>query len=318
MAFKMKGAPLMDTSKKHGTNKNFMKSGMKNADGSAAAGAPFLGGIGRKILDPLGLFGKGKGKRGACPPGQMQPPVPRPAEPTGTPAPAAAAPAPAPAAEEAQPAATMKKDLLRDKVVEGRKKRVPKPKIMDVKPPNYKPNRDKLVDPRKTTTDPKDRRPGGALPDPRMVKKKGGAPMAKAKAKKKVRKYNIMDAKPPNYKKPKKRTIMDPYQEADPKYRRGGGVKPRDKSIKKGAPKLKGGQHKIDMNKDGKLSKADFDMMNKKGAPMAKKEGAPLKGILRKGDKMVKDLGDKYSKSSLGKAMGKADKFIANLGKKKK
>tara|TARA_R100001443_G_scaffold107131_1_gene116821 strand:- start:102 stop:722 length:621 start_codon:yes stop_codon:yes gene_type:complete len=206
---------------------------------------------------------------------------------------------------------------------------------MDVKPPNYKPNRDKLVDPRKTTTDPKDRRPGGALPDPRMVKKKGGAPMAKAKAKKKVRKYNIMDAKPPNYKKPKKRTIMDPYQEADPKYRRGGGVKPRDKSIKKGAPKLKGGQHKIDMNKDGKLSKADFDMMNKKGAPMAKKggpkmmakkkgapmakkEGAPLKGILRKGDKMVKDLGDKYSKSSLGKAMGKADKFIANLGKKKK
>ena len=34
----------------------------------------------------------------------------------------------------------------------------------------------------------------------------------------------------------------------------------------KGAPKLKGNQHKIDKNKDGKISKADFDMM-KPGAP---------------------------------------------------
>ena len=32
---------------------------------------------------------------------------------------------------------------------------------------------------------------------------------------------------------------------------------------KKGAPKLKGNQHKIDKNKDGKISKADFNMMNK-------------------------------------------------------
>ena len=45
MAFKMKN-PLsgVDTSKKHGTNSNFIKSGMKNADGSEAAGAPFMTG----------------------------------------------------------------------------------------------------------------------------------------------------------------------------------------------------------------------------------------------------------------------------------
>ena len=30
----------------------------------------------------------------------------------------------------------------------------------------------------------------------------------------------------------------------------------------KGAPKLVGGQHKLDKNKDGELSKVDFDMMN--------------------------------------------------------
>ena len=32
---------------------------------------------------------------------------------------------------------------------------------------------------------------------------------------------------------------------------------------KEGAPKLVGGQHKLDKNKDGELSKVDFDMMNK-------------------------------------------------------
>tara|TARA_R110002012_G_scaffold190372_1_gene357952 strand:+ start:954 stop:1478 length:525 start_codon:yes stop_codon:yes gene_type:complete len=44
---------------------------------------------------------------------------------------------------------------------------------------------------------------------------------------------------------------------------------------KKGAPKLKGNQREIDKNKDGQISKADFDMMNKKGAPKYKKKGAP-------------------------------------------
>ena len=41
---------------------------------------------------------------------------------------------------------------------------------------------------------------------------------------------------------------------------------PNAKDGGKGAPKLKGNQHKIDKNKDGKISKADFDMM-KPGAP---------------------------------------------------
>jgi len=206
MAFKMKN-PLsgVDTSKKHGTNNNFMKSGMKNADGSEAAGAPFLGGIVKRIrknpLDPLGLFGGRKGgKGGACPPSPMGPPPARPAEPTGTPAPAeapaAAAPAPAAEAEEAQPAATMKKDLLRDKVVEGRKKRVPKPKrVLKDKPPKWK--------------EPK-RRPKTS----KLEKVYGpGAPMTEGK---KVRKDRIMDAKPPNWKETKKRTIMDPAEKVDP------------------------------------------------------------------------------------------------------
>ena len=39
-----------------------------------------------------------------------------------------------------------------------------------------------------------------------------------------------------------------------------------------GAPMLKGNQHKIDKNKDGKISKTDFDMMNKKGAPKYKSD----------------------------------------------
>lgn len=63
----MKGAPMMDTSKKHGTNANFGKSGMMDKDGKPVkAGAPgFFG----KLLDPLGLKKKlfgGKGK--GCPP----------------------------------------------------------------------------------------------------------------------------------------------------------------------------------------------------------------------------------------------------------
>ena len=289
----------VDTSKKHGTNSNFMKSGMKNADGTASSGAPFLGGIGRKILDPLGLFGKGKGgRRGACPPSPMQPPPARPAEPTGTPAPAAAAaPAPAPAAEEAQPAATMKKDLLRDKVVEGRKKKVKKDNIMDVKPPNYKPNRDKLEDPNKKTIT--DRKGGGALPDPRMVKKKvkkkvpkdkvidvkplnkakrykkrpktskldkvygPGAPMTEGK---KVRKDNIMDAKPPNWK-PNRDKFVDPRKTTtDAKDRRPGGVIPDPRIKKKTLRDIK----KEKLVGPRPKRKIEYNKLKKKGAPNMK------------------------------------------------
>jgi len=182
MAFKMKGAPLMDTSKKHGTNKNFMKSGMKNADGTASSGAPFLGGIGKKLMDPLGLFGRGKGKGGACPSPAQQAPAPRPAEPTGTPAPAAAAPAPA-AAEEA-PAATMKKGLMKGGAPKKKKKQkglmsdkqkaayndakgLTKAKLKDLGYASYK----------------RDEKTGKLIAGPKIKKgapmKKEGAPMAK-------------------------------------------------------------------------------------------------------------------------------------------
>ena len=64
MAYKMKGAPKIDTSKKHGTNANYKKSGMTKD------GAPFMGGLMSRIrkrpLDPLGIFGKG-GKGGGNP-----------------------------------------------------------------------------------------------------------------------------------------------------------------------------------------------------------------------------------------------------------
>ena len=40
------------------------------------------------------------------------------------------------------------------------------------------------------------------------------------------------------------------------------------KSAKSPAKKLKGKQHKIDMNKDGKISKEDFNMMNSSPAKM--------------------------------------------------
>ena len=67
MSFKQPGVPMMDTSKKHGTNANFGKSGMNDKNGKPVkSGAPgFFG----KLLDPLGLKKKlfgGKGK--GCPP----------------------------------------------------------------------------------------------------------------------------------------------------------------------------------------------------------------------------------------------------------
>lgn len=37
---------------------------------------------------------------------------------------------------------------------------------------------------------------------------------------------------------------------------------PRSPMAKNCFKKLKGDQHKIDMNKDGKISKEDFDMLN--------------------------------------------------------
>ena len=63
MGYKMKGAPMFDTSSKHGTNANYKKSG-----------APGLMDFAKKALDPLGLAKKAKGffglggKKGGTPP----------------------------------------------------------------------------------------------------------------------------------------------------------------------------------------------------------------------------------------------------------
>ena len=96
MAFKMKGAPMHDTSSKHGTNTNYKKSG-----------APGLLG---KILDPLGLNNKLMGGGKNCPPaGQPQQAAPAPDAPAQP-----AAPAPAAAAATDPAAAPMKEDLLTD------------------------------------------------------------------------------------------------------------------------------------------------------------------------------------------------------------
>ena len=97
-----------DTSLKHGTNVNYQKSGMKNADGSPVKpGAPGLLG---KILDPLGLkkkiLGGGKGK--PCPPAAA---AAAPAAPT--PEAQGAAPAAAPAEDPAAAAAPMKEGLMK-------------------------------------------------------------------------------------------------------------------------------------------------------------------------------------------------------------
>ena len=118
MAFKMKGSPMMANTKSHGTNENFKKSGMKNADGSAVkSGPPFFGGLAKKALDPLGLFG-GKKKSANCPKPAAPPAaaagVPPPATgaaPVNPTAPAAAAPAAAPVEET--PAAPMKRSAMK-------------------------------------------------------------------------------------------------------------------------------------------------------------------------------------------------------------
>jgi len=117
MAFKIKN-PIgnVANTKSHGTNANYKKSGMKNADGSPVKpGAPGLLG---KILDPLGLkkkiLGGGKGK--PCPPAAAAAaPVDGAAAAPAAPTPEAqgAAPAAAPAEDPAAAAAPMKEGLMK-------------------------------------------------------------------------------------------------------------------------------------------------------------------------------------------------------------
>ena len=94
MGYKMRGAPMMDTSKKHGTNSNYMKSGVtmaKNADGTDKPGPPIFGFIkkaaGRIHKGVGGLLGLGGKGGGGCPP----------AAPAAPAAPTSVAPPPEPA-----------------------------------------------------------------------------------------------------------------------------------------------------------------------------------------------------------------------------
>ena len=57
MSFKQPGVPMMDTSKKHGTNANFGKSGMNDKNGKPVkAGAPGFFGNLMKGKGALGLL----------------------------------------------------------------------------------------------------------------------------------------------------------------------------------------------------------------------------------------------------------------------
>lgn len=100
MAYKMKGAPMYDTSSKHGTNANYKKSG-----------APGFMDFAKRAMDPLGLKNKLMGGNKPCPPaGQQAAAAPAPNAPAqpAAPAPAAAAPA---VPEEAAAPTMMKKGL---------------------------------------------------------------------------------------------------------------------------------------------------------------------------------------------------------------
>ncbi len=108
MAYKMKGAPMYDTSSKHGTNANYKKSGPPNLLG--------------KIFDPLNLKDKLMGgNKSNCPPQQQQQVIggPKPVEPVTPNAVSNATTTNAPgmtenvdpAAQSAAGGATMKKGL---------------------------------------------------------------------------------------------------------------------------------------------------------------------------------------------------------------
>ena len=73
------------------------------------------------------------------------------------------------------------------------------------------------------------------------------------------------------------------------------------------AKELKGGQHKIDKNKDGKISKTDFDMMKKSPAKMGKMDSAA---------KLKKDSPADLKKDSPADLKASPAKIIPGLKKK--
>ena len=79
--------------------------------------------------------------------------------------------------------------------------------------------------------------------------------------------------------------------DVNPAYKKGGMMKKKGMAKggmmkKKGyamGGALKGGQNKLDKNKDGKISGDDFKMMKKKGGGMMKKKGYAMGGMMKKG-----------------------------------
>ena len=111
-----------------------------------------------------------------------------------------------------------------------------------------------------------------------------GTPEGRAKSS--MAQYNKKGA--PNYKNPQDYKVFNM------------GNKPEADEFS-GAPMLKGNQHKIDKNKDGKISKTDFDMMNKPGAP--KKDEKRLERYNKRNEKnraFYEKRKDEFRKDSEG------------------
>ena len=68
--------------------------------------------------------------------------------------------------------------------------------------------------------------------------------------------------------------------DVNPAYKKGGMMKKKGYAM---GGALKGGQNKLDKNKDGKISGDDFKMMKKKGGGMMKKKGMAKGGMMKKG-----------------------------------
>jgi hypothetical protein len=68
--------------------------------------------------------------------------------------------------------------------------------------------------------------------------------------------------------------------DVNPAYKKGGKLMKKKGYAMGGA--LKGGQNKLDRNKDGKISGDDFKMMKKKGGGMMKKKGYAMGGMMKK------------------------------------
>jgi hypothetical protein len=67
--------------------------------------------------------------------------------------------------------------------------------------------------------------------------------------------------------------------DVNPAYKKGGKLKKKGYAM---GGALKGGQSKLDKNKDGKISGDDFKMMKKKGGGMMKKKGYAMGGMMKK------------------------------------